>query len=775
MYRHSDASAGAGQHSFLSASTPLSSFSQTQFPSPLFALDPSLHGGPQAAQADPESIGRLPTETPNDRTRQLTRSHSPEITRTSSGSYRPGDRSLPTSQPNAHSLTDDYVAFILYCNPHFPLDVDSAALRANFNTPPKSDSKDFKTWRLFELIKRFEAKDIKTWSQLALELGVEAPDVTKGQSVQKVQQYSVRLKRWMRAMHIDAFFEFLMGKQHVYFTEIPHPSDPYPLGGRDGVQVEEDLAVRALDPSFKPKRGRRRNSETELEGESEGASRQKQRKGTGEDDFSSSLSAFPASAHPDSYRDPWTLASAVLPRPLTPSSRKTDASQTAVASTAPSHLRWQLHGDHHGGASPHPMTAHPQSMAAHIDAAFDEPRSAVTPSTKRRRKHGPAVSSAWSSNTPGTRPRGRPPANKTFQEGPYSTFPADPNGRGSAPARITPDPPPPTVAARTTPPMAPPVVRRQSDGPGRLTGKLSLQVPQHTGGSVRLATPPPKLLVNGEKNRESEGGSSSITPTIEAPPQGFRPQPTKQRVLGNMHVPDRDIPGFAFEALKRILTSDLLRAELTGRQNRINGDEAKRLADAVLQRLGVPRQDTDESKDDIARLTAASWLGLGEQLNVPLGPATSTGKKIVVTRFRTDAEGYEEIVAPDEGETSNVREVFDLSWIASINGCNGSFELKGLSLGEPEPQLEDTHDQMLRRTFALARDIGDNANGALKDALQNATEARVGPITPGRRYDEDGIDWKAKCMAMEMGGRMAMGEYHKLRNRLIDQILDTLL
>ncbi|KAI7655102.1 hypothetical protein KC322_g18413, partial [Hortaea werneckii] len=310
MYRQSDASAGAAQHSFLSASTPLSSFSQTQFPSPLFALDPSLHSGPQEPQADPERAGRVAAGTPDDRTRQPTRSHSPEIPKSSKGPYRPADRSLPTSQPNAKSLTDIYVAFILYCNPHFPLDVDSTALRANFNSPPKSDNKDFEPWQLFELIKRLEAKDIKTWSQLALELGVEPPDVAKGQSVQKVQQYSVRLKRWMRAMHIDAFFEFLMGKQHVYFTEIPHPSDPYQSGGRDGVQVEEDLAVRALDPSFKPKRGRRRNSETELEAESNGASRQKQRKGTGEDDFSSSLSAFPASAHPDSYRDPWTLASA---------------------------------------------------------------------------------------------------------------------------------------------------------------------------------------------------------------------------------------------------------------------------------------------------------------------------------------------------------------------------------------------------------------------------------------------------------------------------------
>ena len=62
--------------------------------------------------------------------------------------------------------------------------------------------------------------------------------------MQKVQQYSVRLKRWMRAMHIDAFFEYLMAKEHSYFTDIPHLSDPLPVGGRDGVSVEEDLAIR---------------------------------------------------------------------------------------------------------------------------------------------------------------------------------------------------------------------------------------------------------------------------------------------------------------------------------------------------------------------------------------------------------------------------------------------------------------------------------------------------------------------------------------------------
>jgi ARS binding protein 2 len=60
--------------------------------------------------------------------------------------------------------------------------------------PPRSDGKTFSTRVLFDLLKKFESKEIKTWTELALELGVEKPAVDKGQSSQKVQQYSVRLK-----------------------------------------------------------------------------------------------------------------------------------------------------------------------------------------------------------------------------------------------------------------------------------------------------------------------------------------------------------------------------------------------------------------------------------------------------------------------------------------------------------------------------------------------------------------------------------------------------
>jgi hypothetical protein len=103
-------------------------------------------------------------------------------------------RNLPNRSVTDENFDDAYVAFIMYCNPTIPLDTDTTELRKILRTPPKSDGKNFNTFTLFELIRKLEEKEIKTWAQLAVDLGVEKPDFDKGQSSQKVQQYSVRLK-----------------------------------------------------------------------------------------------------------------------------------------------------------------------------------------------------------------------------------------------------------------------------------------------------------------------------------------------------------------------------------------------------------------------------------------------------------------------------------------------------------------------------------------------------------------------------------------------------
>nr|POE53300.1 hypothetical protein CFP56_28522 [Quercus suber] len=417
-------------------------------------------------------------------------------------------------------------------------------------------------------------------------------------------------------------------------------------------------------------------------------------------------------------------------------------------------------------------------MAAHIEAAFktNEPGSAITPVARRRRKHGQAVSSAWpSSNGPGAKPRGRPPASRNIQDGPFTTFPADPANE-KAPSNIsrsnaTDAMPAEEEQAHSPPrPLAP--QSRNSDGSAR-PGRLSLQVPHHTGGPVRLATPPappPKVLVNGESDETDRQTALVTAPRIYTRTGTNHPRRTHD--LGDIQILERDIPGFAFEVLKRVLSSDFLRATLIGRP-RLLGDEAKRLADAVLRRLGVPREDTDNSKDDIARLTAASWLGLGEQLQVPLGPATCHGKTITVTRFRTDADGYEEVVAATEDPSPDIHEVYDVAWRTVLGSCTGSFELKNITLRSSAraDDEEDIHDQLLRKGIVAAAQLGsESGDAAFKQGLRRAIDAARDE--PGALA---GIDWRARALALEFSARLAKGEVERTKDRIVQAVLAAVL
>ncbi|KAF2845381.1 hypothetical protein T440DRAFT_460526 [Plenodomus tracheiphilus IPT5] len=576
----------------------------------------------------------------------------------------PDDRSPPSRDVSDDTIDSAYAAFILYCNPHFPTSIDTAELLKLFRTPPKSDGNAFSTWTLFELIRKFDSKEIKTWTQLALDLGVKPPNTDEGQSTQKVQQYSVRLKRWMRAMHVDAFFEYLIGNQHPYYMQIPPLHDPFPEGGRDGVPLEEDLAIRALDPKFKPKRGRRKaeDGDDDLDYD-EGMPIRKRPQLDTSVPFGNALqpqSAYPTSAHPDHHmggfltpQDPWTAVSAV-----TPSSAMTAASapgrlgqKNLTPYSASPMSGHQLHWRHHTADTP--QTPHPLSAVTPQSAYpfFDEPQSAVTPSSARpraRRRHGPAVSSAWSSNSSSStgKLRGRPPSNRSIRDGPFVTFPANPKTREGPPidrnpGNLTPiverahsDPPgqehmfrfPPTPASAISPSR----MENQLLGSGQKQ-RLSLQVPPNVGNPVvRLVTP--TVLVNGEENENDSPASGLSASAISSAvsdhrgeahyaqqhqqqqrqhqhqhqqhhhsgpthqtyhgaltpsetPAKPRPPPPSSRPAASTDKANSAVPLVPLETLNRILATELIRAPLSGRRKRLRGNEAKTLASCILQPL----------------------------------------------------------------------------------------------------------------------------------------------------------------------------------------------
>ena len=312
--------------------------------------------------------------------------------------------------------------------------------------------------------------------------------------------------------------------------------------------------------------------------------------------------------------------------------------------------------------------------------------------------------------------------------------------------------------------------------------RLSLQVPQHTGGPVRLATPPPPtVIVSGDTNH-AEGDDRSISHTPDPAPMSI----SHQQQLEAQSLPPANlnqIPALSFETIKRALTTNLLRAELIGRRDRLTSETAKRLADAVLERLSVRRMpSSDPARDNVALLTTASWLGLGDQLNIPLGPAVGNAKKINLTRFRKDDEGYEEIVPADQdwpGE--ELRETYDLYWTSSQGTCTGSFSLTSISLAPAEvarPERStnpDIHDAVLRAVVETSRKI---SNPPDEEVFRQRAQKNMDRLNgqPGHRGgdEDDAIDWKARCKALEFGTMVAQGEMFRYKERLMEEILDVL-
>ena len=261
-------------------------------------------------------------------------------------------------------------------------------------------------------------------------------------------------------------------------------------------------------------------------------------------------------------------------------------------------------------------------------------------------------------------------------------------------------------------------------------GRLSLQVPESTGGPIQLATP--SVLAHEDFDETSAGDSMQIDAKPATPPATKTPA---QRQNNN---PEPEA-GLAYEALKRVLASDLLRADLSGRSSRLLGPEAMRLSDAILQRFNVPKADSDNKSDDALRIAATSWLGVSRQL----GFASATPckeKEIVVQRFAIRDHGLEEPIGPDD-QAARVREKFDISWSAGFGGVGGKFCVVGLEIGQEQVDPNDAE----ARAQEMIKEVG--------------------------KMPESEIDYKAKYMALDFTVRLMKGQLNRLQDKVLDALL----
>lgn len=297
-------------------------------------------------------------------------------------------------------------------------------------------------------------------------------------------------QKWMNSMHVKAFFEYLMDIPNDYWTKIPADTNPTGQPMRDGVALEDDMALRALLPQIRPRRGRKRPADDEV------------------------------------------VSSPAQRSFLAPPSATDDlrTSMTGVLSAGPGGAPW----NHPEGVQQTPLFRWPQSAVTPTtrNSFWDdalEPQFGVTPSKPKpgtQRRGAKNVSSAWRPGVAsggGVKPRGRPPMNRTPIETslpPFSSStPTPPLGEYNASACTQSVPvsaapavdgtPQYPLSASAAPYSQPPPATERPPRPS-----ISLQVPDRPPGSVRLATPPPAVVINGEPSNHPPGPEpTQQTPT----------------------------------------------------------------------------------------------------------------------------------------------------------------------------------------------------------------------------------------------------------------------
>lgn len=692
------------------------------------------------------------------------------------------DPALPPREITDNDIDDAYVKFILYTNPGVPRNVDTTELRRVFRAPPRSDGKSFSIYTLWQLIKKLENKELKTWSQLAIELGVEPPSTEKGQSAQKIQQYAVRLKRWMRAMHIDAFFEFCLGKPHRYYTDLPTAAANSSEEGRDGVPLEEDLALRALMPEWRPKRGRKKNEDKELES----AAEQPAAKRPHLDSHHSAIeydglgvhsAIFPGSAPPwtaypdDMNQDGWTLASAMPQGQNLPPNVNPNMFPGRAGFDFP---RWRR------DISP---AGYPQSAITlshrQPEPIIHEPHSAITPSTssktksQSRRRHGPAVSSAWPSkgNAGNGKQRGRPPAPKITQDEPQSVSTMTVRANGHPNQTANPQYEQPAHPAMPSHAPQQPYQPSQSR-----PNKLQLQVPERLGGPVRLATPP-LVLVNGSGHlrrssadyfRNPEGADDEDTESIMQLQQQQQRRPSEP-------TNDND---FTIEDVARAFATRLLRTKIIGRPVALSVEEANTLASkAVLSICGDFAGSVRPRSTRILATKCAIILGVEREMGISSNTSTSTSTNESHLSVRSVFQNANGSVGRSSRKQNN-----NNSNTTTTNGTKGFYNYT-ISLDTTNATSTFCSSIQIRDLIVPVVQISSAMNGmeddfvSLREQIKSLSEVPASAIEPPTAIyaDEDAIGdddvWRTRFLDVRGEGMVAEEKLRRLKRLVLEVVM----
>lgn len=425
----------------------------------------------------------------------------------------------------------------------------------------------------------------------------------------------------MHSLHIDAFFQYCLGHQHSYYTERPSNEQELQRDVRDGVPRDEDFALRALFPHWKPKKGRKRAEDKD----SQSSNPKRQQLNSpkedmqGTDDHSSnglaqSDSAAPWSAFQEIDNDNWGRSPAPSSA-VTPSIGGSFGVQSLLKRDVG--LQWRNAGS---GTTPplqYPVSAvTPRSQEIQPSAGNgNEPRSAITASAAERihQKQQPGITPTptWGTlgeNAPFYAIKNVPSAIQQTNNGLFTRFSAYPRGvHVTTPKGKTESPsierPPKNGTVLNT------LRASRSSGyeqkPCSKPTKLQLTVPQTSGEPPRLATPP-VVLVNGQKD---SGPSSAVASVQNKSSFDMSASPNSKENRKDMCT-----VGFTLDDVVQLFASQVYSGRLMNNTTPLKMDEARLISQKATEQL--KSQCRPGLAPGAVAVYCATLLGVGHNLGI---------------------------------------------------------------------------------------------------------------------------------------------------------------
>ncbi len=390
---------------------------------------------------------------------------------------------------------------------------------------------------------------------------------------------------------------------------------------------------------------------------------------------------------------------------------------------------------------------------------INEPQSAITPSTSSkskssRRRHGPAVSSAWPSqgNASSGKQRGRPPAQKAIQDDPQSAIPPDgpPNGHSISTQNSQHE-------DHTMNPSITSQAQPQQRSQSRPSKKLQLQVPERLGGPVRLATPP-LVLVNGSGHLRRSSADYFRNPEGD--------EDVGEYILTEQSRPPETLHDkqFTVEDVARSFATRLLRIKIIGRPVGLSVEEANMVASKAVLSICGDTAAAGPGHRRILAIRCAIVLGLEREMGISSFSSADSDSHLTVRCVFQNADGSVSRSRKTNGSSTSNDTKGSYNYTISIDTTNSS------STFSSNIQIRD-----LVVPAQVSSTVMEDDFSSFREQVKSLSDIPASAIEPPTAIngDEVAIDdaWRQRFSDVRRDEKIAEEKLRRLKRLMLEVVM----